>query len=248
VTHPHDRAGVAGGGGALRAHLPSRPERPRVARRGRPLALALLVAALAAVLAVLVPGVAGAAGEQLVGTLQTARSGPIQGVKVTVTTAAGAPVGTGTTGADGRWTVDLPGPGQYTASINAGDLPKGVQLAGESKRTVTVDNGRRQPVNIALSDGSSNTGGGTIRAVQLLVDGLRFGLLIAMCAIGLSLIFGTTGLTNFAHGELVTIGAIIAWYINVNAGVPLIIATLIAMVGGAAVGALTFWRRRRDEP
>ena len=57
---------------------------------------------------------------------------------------------------------------------------------------------------------------GRIRAIQLFVDGLRFGLLIAMCAVGLSLIFGTTGLTNFAHGELVTLGAVVAWYINVR--------------------------------
>jgi branched-chain amino acid transport system permease protein len=115
---------------------------------------------------------------------------------------------------------------------------------------VTVDPGRSQPVNFGLSDGSANSGGGTIRAVQLFVDGLRFGLLIAVCAIGLSLIFGTTGLVNFAHGELVSIGAIIAWYINVRAGVPLIPATIIAMVVGAAVGALNergIWRplRRR---
>jgi branched-chain amino acid transport system permease protein len=86
--------------------------------------------------------------------------------------------------------------------------------------------------------------------VQLLVDGIRFGLLIAICAVGLSLIFGTTGLTNFAHGELVTVGAVIAWFINVSLGVPLIWAALIAVVVGAAVGALNdlaLWRplRRR---
>ena len=84
----------------------------------------------------------------------------------------------------------------------------------------------------------------------MFVDGLRFGLLIAMCAVGLSLIYGTTGLTNFAHGELVSIGAIIAWYINVQAGVPLVLAALIAMVAGGFVGALNelgLWRplRRR---
>ena len=77
------------------------------------------------------------------------------------------------------------------------------------------------------------------RGIQLFVDGLRFGLLIAMCAVGLSLIFGTTGLTNFAHGELVTIGAVVAWYINVAAGIPLIRATLLAMVVGG--------RRRRAQ-
>ena len=77
--------------------------------------------------------------------------------------------------------------------------------------------GRSQPVNLGLEDGSRDAGGGGVQAIQLFVDGLRFGLLIAICAVGLSLIFGTTGLTNFAHGELVTIGAVVAWYINVRA-------------------------------
>ena len=116
--------------------------------------------------------------------------------------------------------------------------------------TVTVGPGRSQPVLFGLDDGASNAGGRVRRAVQLLVDGIRFGLLIAVCAVGLSLIFGTTGLTNFAHGELVTIGAVIAWYINVRGGVPLIPATIIAMVAGAGVGSLNeraLWRplRRR---
>ncbi len=118
-------------------------------------------------------------------------------------------------------------------------------LSGEDSRTVTVDEGRRQAVIIGLEDGSRGAGGGGVRAVQLFVDGVRFGLLIAICAVGLSLIFGTTGLTNFAHGELVTIGAVAAWYINVEAGVPLILAALMAMVVGAAVGALNelgLWR------
>jgi neutral amino acid transport system permease protein len=209
----------------------------------------LLVVTFAFGLAALTPGIAGAEGEQLAGTLQT-RSGPVEGAEVTVTTESGDEIDTVTSDENGRWEVDLPGPGVYTAEVNEEDLPEGIVLSGEASRTVTVDTGRRQPVTIGLDDGSRGAGGGNVRAVQLLVDGIRFGLLIAMCAVGLSLIFGTTGLTNFAHGELVTIGAIIAWYINVDAGVPLIPATLIAMVAGAAVGALNevgLWRplRRR---
>jgi neutral amino acid transport system permease protein len=151
---------------------------------------------------------------------------------------------------NGRWSVDVPAPGDYVVSINPDDLPDGVTLSGEPTRTVTVAEGRRQPVNLGLEDGSRGAGGGGVRAVQLFVDGLRFGLLIAVCAVGLSLIFGTTGLTNFAHGELVTIGAVVAWYINVQGGVPLIAATVLAMIVGAAVGALNelgLWRplRRR---
>nr|WP_166757277.1 branched-chain amino acid ABC transporter permease [Modestobacter marinus] len=202
--------------------------------------------------ATLVPGIASAAeaGEQVRGTLQTSLSGPIEGVTVEVATPDGDTVDTVQTDEDGRWEVDLPGPGQYVVSVDPDDLPEGVVVNGEPSRTVTVDAGRAQPVNIGLNDGSRNDGGGTIRAVQLFVDGLRFGLLIAMAAVGLSLIYGTTGLTNFAHGELVTIGAIAAWYINVQGGVPLIPAALLAMVVGGVIGALNelaIWRplRRR---
>ena len=37
-----------------------------------------------------------------------------------------------------------------------------------------------------------------------------------MCSVGLSLIFGTTGLTNFAHGEMVTFGGMVAFLLNVT--------------------------------
>jgi neutral amino acid transport system permease protein len=210
----------------------------------------LLVAVFGLGLAMLVPGIAQAEGEQLAGTLQTSRSGPIPDVDITVETGDGDEVDSVSSDDQGHWEVDLPGPGQYVVTLDPDSLPDDVRLTGADTRTVTVDPGRRQPVNFSLDDGSRGTGGGNVKAIQLLVDGLRFGLLIAICAVGLSLIFGTTGLTNFAHGELVTIGAIIAWYINVQAGVPLILATVLAMVAGAAVGALSelgLWRplRRR---
>jgi len=225
------------------------PARGRSARR--PLALALLVAALGMALALLAPGIAAAAGESVTGTLQTSKSGPIEGVEVTVETADGDAVDTAETDENGRFSVDVPGPGDYAVALDEDELPDGVAVGSNGDTvTVTVGAGRAQPVLFGLVDGSSNAGGGSIRALQLLVDGIRFGLLIAVCAVGLSLIYGTTGLTNFAHGELVTIGAVIAWYINVRGGVPLIPATLIAMVAGAAVGALNelaLWRplRRR---
>ena len=222
---------------------------PTAARR-RHLVRLLLVALFGLGIAMVVPGIAQAEGEAVAGTLTTSRSGPIEGVEITVSTPHGDEVEVVERDADGRWSVDLPGPGQYVVSIDAEALPEGVTLSGEDSRTVTVDTGRRQPVAFGLVDGSSGSGSGGVRAIQLLVDGLRFGLLIAICAVGLSLIYGTTGLTNFAHGELVTIGAIAAWFINVEGGVPLILAALIAMVVGAAVGAvneLGLWRplRRR---
>ena len=67
---------------------------------------------------------------------------------------------------------------------------------------------------------------------RLLVDGIKFGLIIGMCAVGLSLIYGTTGLVNFAHCEMITIGAALAFFFNVTLGIHLIPAALLAMVVG----------------
>ncbi|MCU1619691.1 MAG: Branched-chain amino acid ABC-type transport system, permease component [Modestobacter sp.] len=253
MTHAPHRAHGLGERSSTRGVAPIASGRSTARWRSgsRPLVLTLLVAAFGMALALLIPGIAAAAGEAVTGTLQTSRSGPIDGVTITVEAAAGTVVDTVQTDADGRFTVDVPGPGQYVVSLDEKDLPDGVKLgANGDSVTVTVGPGRAQPVLFGLIDGTTNAGGGSVEAIQLLVDGLRFGLLIAVCAVGLSLIYGTTGLTNFAHGELVTIGAVIAWYINVRGGVPLIPATIIAMIVGAAVGALNelaIWRplRRR---
>ncbi|MBK1785898.1 branched-chain amino acid ABC transporter permease [Prauserella cavernicola] len=90
------------------------------------------------------------------------------------------------------------------------------------------------------------------RALQALVDGIQFGAIIAITAVGLSLIFGTTHLINFAHGELVTIGAVMAFFLNVGAGGPgwhLIPSAIVAIVIGALLGGLIergLWRPLRN--
>jgi branched-subunit amino acid ABC-type transport system permease component len=82
--------------------------------------------------------------------------------------------------------------------------------------------------------------GGT-RAVSLLVSGLHFGLMIALAAVGLSMVFGTTGLTNFAHGDLVTFGGVMALLFNITFGVPVWIAAIAAVLLGAAFGWFQDW-------
>jgi len=55
-------------------------------------------------------------------------------------------------------------------------------------------------------------------------------------AVGRSLIFGTTGLTNFSHGEIVVVGTVIVWYLN-DWGIWLPLATLIGIILMFGVGA-----------
>ncbi|MEU0241791.1 branched-chain amino acid ABC transporter permease [Nocardiopsis sp. NPDC006198] len=64
------------------------------------------------------------------------------------------------------------------------------------------------------------TGGGSsfgAQFLQLTVSGILFGLVIAISAIGLSLIFGTTKMINFAHGDMVTFGAMVALLFSTGA-------------------------------
>jgi neutral amino acid transport system permease protein len=179
---------------------------------------------------------------------------PIEGVTITVSTATGEEeIGSDTTAADGTWSVELPGPGEYQAELDTDTLPDGVSLTNEDNNpldfTVRVV-GRPKVINFATGEGSSSGVELWRDLLQLTVEGIKFGLVIAMAAIGLSLIFGTTGLTNFAHGEMVTWGALVAWYVNVRIGWQLIPATVIAIIVGGLTGAAMdrlLWRplRRR---
>ena len=71
-----------------------------------------------------------------------------------------------------------------------------------------------KPVIFPLGKSTRQVQSKWTQAAQLTAEGLRFGLIIALAAVGLSLIFGTTGLTNFAHGELVTLGALLTWWFS----------------------------------
>ena len=60
-------------------------------------------------------------------------------------------------------------------------------------------------------------------------------MIIALAALGLNLIFGTTGLTNFAHGEILTMGGFVTYYLSSSFGVPVIIAVPLSILITAAV-------------
>lgn len=87
------------------------------------------------------------------------------------------------------------------------------------------------------------------RFLQMTVEGLKLGAIIAITSVGLSLVFGTTGLINFAHGELVTIGAVTAYFFSTSPfHLPLVVAALLAIIVGGAAGAAMeggLWRPMR---
>ena len=179
----------------------------------------------------------------------------LEGVELVVTAADGTEVGVAVSDAEGNWRLDLPGAGQYSTLLVEETLPDGATLRNPAGNPLTfsVNEGDSRPNLFPMGDGAASTNN-TIRAVQLAVDGAKLGLLIAMCAIGLSLIYGTTGLTNFAHGEMVTFGAMTAYLFHMT-GVfgwqsSLIVGGIMAVLFGGFAGFLFnegVWRplRRR---
>ncbi|MQA13121.1 MAG: branched-chain amino acid ABC transporter permease [Pseudonocardiaceae bacterium] len=211
-------------------------------------------------------------GEVLQGTLEGPDGDPVPEVVITVE-GDGQQVGTATSGPDGNWTVPLPAPGTYDVLLDAGTLPEGLRLRDEDDATltdVTVRPGQQRTVLFPLESGSGEPEAGPgaapapppgptepagpsfgSRLAQLLVAGVKYGTIIAITSIGLSLVFGTTGLINFAHGELVTIGAMTAFFLNAAAlgpGLALIPAAVVAIAVGALVGGALergLWRPLR---
>jgi len=209
----------------------------------------VVLLAVAGLVSVAVIGpVAHAAYTSLVGNLTAPDETPVAGVVITVTSEGGFS-GTGTTDENGDFVVPLDGGGTYLIEIDTTTLPEGIALQKpeDASRSLLVLGGEKLILTkLVEGDGAAGTGGGFIdvtgdQFVQLLFDGLLFGVMIALGALGLNLVFGTTGLTNFSHGDLLTLGAFTALVLN-QAGLHIIIAGPLAIV---IAGILFGWGQNR---
>lgn len=85
----------------------------------------------------------------------------------------------------------------------------------------------------------------------VLLNGLSMGAIYALLALGFVLIFKSTGILNFAHGELAMIGAFVCYSLAMQYGLPYVIAFALAIAFGALLGAVVevvFFRRMVGEP
>lgn len=169
---------------------------------------------------------------------------PVEGVEMIVSL-DGTEIGRDTTDSDGRAAVPVPESGQYEVTLDLESLPEGVTIREGApsvlKPRVLGANDRPVIFKLTTEDHTNAAGPTSIeRLANLFASGLRFGLVIALAAVGLSLIFGTTGLTNFAHGELLTFGAMATWYLNAKSGglgLPLPVAAVGGVILGIVFGA-----------
>jgi neutral amino acid transport system permease protein len=67
---------------------------------------------------------------------------------------------------------------------------------------------------------------------QFIWNGIVVGSLIALAALGLTLLFGLLNFINIAYGDYMAFGAYFALAANVGLGLPIIVSVLIGAVGG----------------
>jgi branched-chain amino acid transport system permease protein len=171
----------------------------------------------------------------IAGTLRT-EDGVLGGVDITVKNDAGDEQ-TATTGDDGKWNVTVKEEGPYTVTIVEDSLPKDLVTKGEVK--VQAKFGVTTPALIEVRTSEFNAGTSKVdELLQSSANGIRLGLLLALASVGLSLIYGTTGLSNFAHAEQVGLGGILGYYFINNQGMPLLIGGLLIVLICAGTGWL----------
>jgi branched-chain amino acid transport system permease protein len=162
---------------------------------------------------------------------------PVEGATVTVT--GGDFTAEAETAKNGSFRIGVPTKeGTWTIELDEKSLPKDVTVPDDFAFEEEFEFGATSTVtrNFTLGAAERTTTSFWDQLLSRTVNGLNFGLMLALAAIGLSLVFGTTGLSNFAHGEMVTFGALVALLFSAGVGLPIWIAIPIAVILSALFG------------
>ena len=137
----------------------------------------------------------------------------------------------------GRWAVGVPEKGIYEVTLDENTLPDGIAvLEGGATQEVEFGLTDRVAKNFFIGEGERNTTSLFDQLVARLVYGINFGLMLGLASVGVSLVFGTTGLSNFAHGEMVTFGAVMALVFGVWMQLPMWVAIPLSVALSAGLG------------
>ena len=161
---------------------------------------------------------------------------PLEGVRIVVS--GGGYTAETVTDADGKWLIGVPEIAAYTVTLDQTSLPEGIAVIEEGGAEQTVEMGPSGSVtkNFFIGEGERITVSFLDQLIARAVYGLNFGLMLGLASIGLSLVFGTTGLSNFAHAEMVTFGALAAFFVGAVLNAPIWIAIPAAILISGALG------------
>ena len=161
---------------------------------------------------------------------------PLEGVRIVVS--GGGYTAETVTDADGKWLIGVPEKAAYSVTLDQTTLPAGIAVMEEGGAEQSVEVGQSGSVtkNFFIGEGERIVVSLFDQVVARVIYGLNFGLMLGLAAVGLSLVFGTTGLSNFAHAEMVTFGAIAAFFLGGVLGLPIWIAIPAAVLISSLMG------------
>ncbi len=197
----------------------------------------LFALTLATLIGLSVAPTASAENATIKGVVLDSERAPLEGVQLTIRDDVST-LATVTTDATGNWSYSVTKTGNYYVKIEVGTLPDGQALTEgipEERRVNVLQLKGSLSVLFPIGEGVQKSS--TLdQTLQLLVDGTILGLIIALAALGLNLVFGTTGLTNFAHGELLTLGGLLTYFFSAIVGLRVFLAIPLALIFTALIG------------
>ena len=75
--------------------------------------------------------------------------------------------------------------------------------------------------------------------LSTIINGLSVGGMYALVAIGYTMVYGIAKMINFAHGEIIMVGAYITYVVFSLMGMPVIVAVMASVIGCALLGVVT---------
>ncbi len=90
-----------------------------------------------------------------------------------------------------------------------------------------------------------------MKLLEILINGLSMGAIYALLAVGFVIVFKSTGILNFAQGELAMIGAFLCFSFVMIFGAPYLAGFVLSLLLGALLGALievVFFTRMVGKP
>ena len=78
-----------------------------------------------------------------------------------------------------------------------------------------------------------------VNFIEQLLNGLRTGSVYALIALGYTMVYGIAKMINFAHGDIIMVGAyalyVLAAMVQVNVPIPVAIIFTIIFCGGVGI-------------
>lgn len=200
------------------------------------------------------------------GILQDAGKSPIAGATVTLSGAETGMTATAADGTwafsvadDGDYTVTIDATVASQHGLAASSATVTIKKSSfDKQRAVVRFDQANSAAGASNASGSASAASGTasdsgstvqasgkpsgsntaIRIWQQLYSGIVFGLMLGLMSVGMNLVYGTTGLQSFSHGEQVTLGGLMAYVGTQLMHMPLIASAVFAIAVGALTGLI----------